>query len=76
MSITRAKTYKREAAVGALCAYWGTVQALAWGYTPEHTLDALSGVLNGAVLPVHMLVTALFGADWFGKQGPGASYDK
>jgi len=65
------KTWKRETAWGALCAYWCSVAALAWGHTPEHTLEALSDVLSASVLPVHILAAALFGVDWYGKQGPG-----
>jgi len=65
------KTYKRETAWGVLCAFWGAVLAVAGGYTPDSHLDALQGLLGSAALPVHILAAAMFGVDWYGKQGPG-----
>ena len=65
------KTWKRETAWGVLVAYWGAVAALAAGYVHPGSLDALSAVLSASVVPVHILVTGLFGIDWYGKQGPG-----
>ena len=65
------KTYKRETAWGVLGAFWGGVLAVAAGYTPDSHLDALQGLLSSAALPVHILAAAMFGVDWYGKQGPG-----
>lgn len=68
----RVKTYKRETAWACLGAFWGAVLALGLGQVPATSQDALSGVLSASVLPVHILVAAMFGVDWYGKQGPGS----
>jgi len=65
------KTYKRETAWGVLGAFWAAVLAVAAGYTPDSHLEALQGLLSSSALPVHILAAAMFGVDWYGKQGPG-----
>lgn len=66
--IRERKTWKREAAGLVLLFYWGNVTAVGL----ELMTATHAGLLEPLVWPVHGFAAAMFGIDWYSKQGPGA----